>query len=44
MPLHIMKAIGFDYTKYYEILESMCAIDSRKVLAYGEIKDLCEKC
>jgi hypothetical protein len=39
MPLSIMEALGMGYTKYYEIGEIIYAIDSRKFLGYGEIKD-----
>jgi hypothetical protein len=39
MPLWVMEALGLSCTKYYETKESIYAIDSRKVLAYGEIKD-----
>jgi hypothetical protein len=39
MPLEVMEALGMSCTKYYETGESIYAIDSRKVLAYGEIKD-----
>jgi hypothetical protein len=38
MSLVVMEALGTSCTKYYEIGESIYAIDSRKVLAYGEIK------
>jgi hypothetical protein len=41
MPLSIMEALGMECTKYYETGESIYAIDSRKVPAYGEIKDFC---
>jgi hypothetical protein len=41
MPLSIMEALGLECTKYYETRESIYAIDSRKVPAYGEIKDFC---
>jgi hypothetical protein len=41
MPLSIMEALGMECTKYYEMGESIYAIDSRKVPAYGEIKDFC---
>jgi hypothetical protein len=39
MPLMVMEALGMNCTKYYENGESIYAIDSRKVPAYGEIKD-----
>jgi hypothetical protein len=39
MPLAVMEALGMSCTKYYETGESIYAIDSRKVPAYGEIKD-----
>jgi ribonuclease HI len=39
MPLAVMEALGMSCTKYYETSESIYAIDSRKVPAYGEIKD-----
>jgi hypothetical protein len=39
IPLEVMEALGMNYTEYYETGESIYAIDSRKVLAYGEIKD-----
>jgi hypothetical protein len=39
MPLEVMEALGMSCTKYYETGESIYAIDSRKVPAYGEIKD-----
>jgi hypothetical protein len=39
IPLAVMGALGMSYTKYYEIDENIYAIDSRKVSAYGEIKD-----
>jgi hypothetical protein len=38
MPLSVMEALGMGCTKYYETRESIYAIDSRKVLTYGEIK------
>ena len=41
MLLSIMKIIYLDCTSYYEAGESIFAIYSRKVPAYGEIKDLC---
>jgi hypothetical protein len=41
MPLSVMEALGMECTKYYEIGESIYAIDSRKVPTYGEIKDFC---
>jgi len=34
-----MEALSMSCTKYYETGESIYAIDSRKVSAYGEIKD-----
>jgi hypothetical protein len=39
MPLVVMEALGMNYTKYYETCESIYAIDSIKVPAYGEIKE-----
>jgi hypothetical protein len=39
MPLEVMEALGMKCTKYYETSEIIYAIDSRQVLAYGEIKD-----
>jgi len=39
MPLAVMEALGMNYTKYYDIGESIYVIDYRKVLHYGEIKD-----
>jgi hypothetical protein len=39
MPLSVIETLGMGCTKYYEIGESIYAIDSRKVSAYGEIKD-----
>jgi hypothetical protein len=39
MPLVVMEALGMSCTKYYEIGEIIYAIDSRKVSAYGEIKE-----
>ena len=39
MPLAVMEALGMSCTKYYETCESIYAIDSKKVPAYGEIKD-----
>jgi hypothetical protein len=39
MPLAVMEALGMSCTKYYETGKSIYAIDSRKVLACGEIKD-----
>jgi hypothetical protein len=39
MPLMVMEALGMSCTKYYEIAKSICAIDSRKVSTYREIKD-----
>jgi hypothetical protein len=41
MPLSVMEALGMECTKYYETGESIYAIDSRKVPAYGEIKYFC---
>ena len=39
IPLVFMEALSMSFTKYYETGESIYAIDSRKVLAYGEIKE-----
>jgi hypothetical protein len=39
MSLAVMEALGMSFTKYYETDESIYAIDSIKVSAYGEIKD-----
>ena len=39
MPLVVMEALGINCTKYYETGEIIYAIDSRKMLAYGEIKN-----
>jgi hypothetical protein len=39
MPLEVMEALDMSCTKYYETCESIYAIDSRKVPAYGEVKD-----
>jgi ribonuclease HI len=39
MPLAVMEALGMSCTRYYEMGERIYAIDSRKVLSYGEIKD-----
>jgi hypothetical protein len=39
MPLAVMEALGISFTKYYETDESIFAIYSRKMLAYGEIKE-----
>jgi hypothetical protein len=39
MSLPVMEALGMICTKYYETGETIYAIDSRKVSAYGEIKD-----
>jgi hypothetical protein len=39
MALVVMEALGMSCSKYYETGESIYAIDSRKVSAYGEIKD-----
>jgi hypothetical protein len=39
MPLAVMEALGMRFTKYYETGESIYAINSRQVTAYGEIKD-----
>jgi hypothetical protein len=38
MPLAVMDALGMSFTKYYETGESIFAIDSRTVPAYGGIK------
>jgi hypothetical protein len=38
MPLAVMEELGMNCTKYYETNESIYAIDSRQVPAYGEIK------
>jgi hypothetical protein len=38
MPLAVMEALGMSCIKYYENGERIYAIDSRKVLEYGEIK------
>jgi hypothetical protein len=40
IPLEFMEALGMSCTMYHEIGESIYAIDSRKVPAYKEIKDL----
>jgi len=37
MPLSVMEALGMGCIKYYETGESIYAIDSRKVPAYGKI-------
>jgi hypothetical protein len=39
MPLEVMEALGMSCRKYYETGKNIYAIDSRKVPAYGEIKD-----
>jgi hypothetical protein len=39
IPLAVMEALGMICTKYYEIGESIYAINSRQIPAYGEIKD-----
>jgi hypothetical protein len=39
MPLAVIEALGMICTRYYETNERIYAIDYRKVLAYGEIKD-----
>jgi hypothetical protein len=39
MSVYIMEDVGLECTKYYEVGEIIYAIDSIKVLAYGEIKD-----
>jgi hypothetical protein len=39
IPLAVMEALGMSFNKYYEIGESIYAIDSIKVPTYGEIKD-----
>lgn len=41
IPLSVMQALGMECTRHYETGESIYAIDSRKVSAYGEIKDFC---
>jgi len=41
MPLSVMESLGLECTKYYEFRENIYAIDSRKVLSYAEIKDIC---
>jgi hypothetical protein len=38
MSLSVMEALGMECIEYYEIVESIYAIDSRKVLCYGELK------
>jgi hypothetical protein len=38
MPLVVIEELGMSCTKYYETSERIYAIDSRKVLVYGEIK------
>jgi hypothetical protein len=35
MPLEVMEALGISFTNYYENLESVYAIDSRKIPSYG---------
>jgi hypothetical protein len=40
IPLVVMEELGMSCTKYYEIEESIYAIDSIKVPTYGEIKYL----
>jgi hypothetical protein len=35
IPLSILEADDLERTKYYEVGESIYALDSRKVLAYG---------
>ena len=39
MPLAVIEALGMSCTNCYETGEIIYAIDSRKVSAYGEIKD-----
>jgi hypothetical protein len=39
MPLVVIEALGMSCIKYYETSERLYAIDSRKVPAYGEIKE-----
>jgi hypothetical protein len=41
MPLSVMQALRMECTRHYETGESIYAIDSRKVPAYGEIKYFC---
>jgi hypothetical protein len=41
MPFFVMESLGMECTKYYETCEIIYAIDSRKYLAYGEIKYFC---
>jgi hypothetical protein len=38
VPLSVMQGLGMECTRHYETGESVYAINSRKVLAYGEIK------
>jgi len=38
MSLSVMEALGIGWTKYYETIEIIYVIDSRKVPTYGEIK------
>ena len=40
-PLSIMKSIRLECTRHFKTGEGIFTIDSRKVIAYGEIKDLC---
>jgi hypothetical protein len=41
MPLSVMEELGMGCTKYYDIGESIYAIDSTNFPTYGEIKDFC---
>jgi hypothetical protein len=41
MSLSVMQELGTECTRHYETCEIIYAIDSRKVLAYGEIKYFC---
>jgi hypothetical protein len=41
IPLSVMKSLRMECTIHYDTAESIYVIESRKVMHYGEIKDLC---
>ena len=43
MPLSVIRTIGLDCTRHYQVGECIFSIDSISVLAYGEIKYFCAK-
>jgi len=41
MPPSMIESVGMEPMRYYKNGETIFAIDSKKLLSYGEIKDFC---